>query len=152
VLMQEHVMSAHGYTSTDLRNQTRETLGPDHYRYSMPDGVAWLEAWKVDPEDHFAGISDQELKAEVKRRSDAREHKRINDWLDQEDHTLPNERTDLCTGGCSWGTDGKFHHHPYCRKRAFEDGHLKQEANEQVQAWLKIAGNNLRDSAKDAKR
>jgi hypothetical protein len=48
VLMQEHVMSAHGYTSTQLYAQTRETLGPDHYRYSMPDGVAWLEAWKVE--------------------------------------------------------------------------------------------------------
>ena len=43
VPIQEHVMSAHGYTQADLQKQTkRET--EEGYIYTMPDGKDWLTA------------------------------------------------------------------------------------------------------------
>jgi hypothetical protein len=29
---------------------------------------------------------------------------------------VPEARCNLCISGCSYGTDGVFHHHPYCRR------------------------------------
>jgi len=47
VLAQEHVMDEHGYTQADLRQATREVIAPEHYVWSMPDGVKWLDAERV---------------------------------------------------------------------------------------------------------
>ena len=44
VAIQNHVMKVHGYGLEDLFKQTRSNLGNNHYIYTMPDGVDWLEA------------------------------------------------------------------------------------------------------------
>lgn len=44
VRIQEHAMDIHGYTEEDHRRAARERIGPDHYRWAMPDGLLWLDA------------------------------------------------------------------------------------------------------------
>jgi hypothetical protein len=47
--MQEHVMEAHGYLLEQLREQGRRQT--EHgWTFSMPDGVEWLHAEKVEHE------------------------------------------------------------------------------------------------------
>jgi hypothetical protein len=49
ITMQRHAAEDHGYMSAEqLRQQTREELGPDHFRWTFPDGMAWLEGKKED--------------------------------------------------------------------------------------------------------
>jgi hypothetical protein len=43
VPMQEHVMTTHGYTQTDLQKQTKRETDAG-YIYTMPDGKDWLDA------------------------------------------------------------------------------------------------------------
>jgi hypothetical protein len=50
ITIQRHVMEDHDYTQEQLRAQTREQLGDNHYRWTFPDGVAWLEGKKVGTE------------------------------------------------------------------------------------------------------
>jgi hypothetical protein len=63
VAMQEHVMVTHGYSIEQLRTQARKQLGKEHYRYTTPDGVAWLEAWVEggDPTDLSTSMQDNIL-------------------------------------------------------------------------------------------
>ena len=45
VPMQDHVMSAHGYTLADLQKQTKRETDAG-YIYTFPDGKDWLDAKK----------------------------------------------------------------------------------------------------------